>query len=43
MHLEERDLVAALGAEYVAYRRQVPMLVPLARRARWQHSARTVG
>lgn len=29
---EERDLVAALGAEYVKYRREVPMLLPLPRK-----------
>jgi protein-S-isoprenylcysteine O-methyltransferase Ste14 len=33
LHLEERDLVTALGAEYVAYRRQVPMLLPQPRRS----------
>jgi protein-S-isoprenylcysteine O-methyltransferase Ste14 len=32
--LEERDLVAAFGDTYVAYRRQVPMLLPLPFRAR---------
>jgi protein-S-isoprenylcysteine O-methyltransferase Ste14 len=30
---EERDLVAAFGAQYRRYRAQVPMLVPLLRRA----------
>ena len=28
MQLEERDLLAALGARYAAYRETVPMLVP---------------
>ena len=28
IHLEERDLVRHLGSRYVAYREQVPMLVP---------------
>jgi protein-S-isoprenylcysteine O-methyltransferase Ste14 len=28
MQLEERDLLAALGAGYAAYRETVPMLVP---------------
>lgn len=32
MRLEERDLVAALGAPYAAYRRTVPMLLPRIRR-----------
>jgi methanethiol S-methyltransferase len=30
---EERDLVAAFGAQYRRYRQQVPMLIPLPRRA----------
>ena len=34
MQLEERDLVAALGARYVAYRKSVPMLVPGLRKRR---------
>jgi protein-S-isoprenylcysteine O-methyltransferase Ste14 len=34
MQLEERDLVAALGAPYAAYRRTVPMLLPRLRRHR---------
>jgi methanethiol S-methyltransferase len=33
IQLEERDLVAHFGGDYVAYRRAVPMLVPFARRA----------
>ncbi len=28
MHLEERDLLAALGARYADYRRRVPMVIP---------------
>jgi len=32
MQLEERDLVAALGTRYVAYRERVPMLVPRLRK-----------
>jgi len=28
IRLEERDLVAAFGNEYVAYRARTPMLVP---------------
>jgi methanethiol S-methyltransferase len=32
MQLEEHDLVATLGNQYRAYRREVPMLVPLPRR-----------
>jgi protein-S-isoprenylcysteine O-methyltransferase Ste14 len=28
MQLEERDLLAALGSRYAAYRETVPMLVP---------------
>ncbi|HEU0027803.1 MAG TPA: NnrU family protein [Ktedonobacterales bacterium] len=32
--LEERDLVAALGEDYVAYQRATPMLVPFIRRRR---------
>ncbi len=31
VHIEERDLVAALGGQYRDYRRQVPMLVPIRR------------
>jgi protein-S-isoprenylcysteine O-methyltransferase Ste14 len=39
--LEERDLLAAHGADYEAYRSQVPMLLPLARpRGRALHVAR---
>jgi protein-S-isoprenylcysteine O-methyltransferase Ste14 len=34
MQLEERDLTAALGARYAAYRETVPMLVPGLRRRR---------
>ena len=34
LRLEERDLLASLGARYAAYRQAVPMLVPRARRAR---------
>jgi methanethiol S-methyltransferase len=34
MQLEERDLMAALGARYTAYRETVPMLVPWPRRRR---------
>lgn len=37
MQLEERDLVAALGAPYAAYRRTVPMLLPRVRRHRAAH------
>jgi len=33
IQLEERDLVAHFGGDYVEYRRAVPMLVPFARRA----------
>ena len=36
MQLEERDLVAALGARYAAYRETVPMLVPGLRKRRTQ-------
>ncbi len=32
LRLEEHDLVEALGEQYVAYRREVPALVPGARR-----------
>ncbi len=32
--MEERDLVGALGDDYRNYRREVPMLLPLGRRAR---------
>lgn len=39
---EERDLVAALGNQYRDYRREVPMLVPLARLPR-RHPTGTVG
>jgi protein-S-isoprenylcysteine O-methyltransferase Ste14 len=39
IQLEERDLVAHLGETYRAYRRQVPMLVPFARRREAGHSA----
>jgi methanethiol S-methyltransferase len=42
LHIEERGLVAALGNDYREYRREVPMLVPLKRRAR-RRSAETVG
>ncbi|MFI5507826.1 methanethiol S-methyltransferase [Mycobacterium sp. NPDC051804] len=34
VQLEERDLVAAIGERYLAYRRRVPMLVPLMRHHR---------
>ena len=34
MQLEERDLTAALGARYTAYRQAVPMLVPGLRKRR---------
>jgi protein-S-isoprenylcysteine O-methyltransferase Ste14 len=34
MQLEERDLLAALGARYAAYRETVPMLVPALRKRR---------
>jgi protein-S-isoprenylcysteine O-methyltransferase Ste14 len=34
VQLEERDLVAALGDQYHAYRREVPMLLPIPRRRR---------
>ena len=34
MQLEERDLTAALGARYAAYRKAVPMLVPGLRKRR---------
>jgi len=34
LRLEERDLVAALGDQYLEYRRQVPMLLPWPRRRR---------
>jgi methanethiol S-methyltransferase len=34
MQLEERDLVAALGERYAAYRERVPMLVPKLRKRR---------
>jgi protein-S-isoprenylcysteine O-methyltransferase Ste14 len=36
MQLEERDLLAALGARYAAYRETVPMLVPGLRKRRTQ-------
>ncbi|MEB3020796.1 methanethiol S-methyltransferase [[Mycobacterium] crassicus] len=32
VQFEERDLIAALGDEYLRYRRQVPMIVPVRRR-----------
>jgi protein-S-isoprenylcysteine O-methyltransferase Ste14 len=38
MQLEERDLMAALGTRYAAYRETVPMLVP---RLRKRHSRAT--
>jgi methanethiol S-methyltransferase len=41
-HFEERDLVAALGNQYRDYRREVPMLVPLARLPH-RHPTGTVG
>ncbi len=34
IHFEERDLVAAFGPAYRAYRRRVPALIPLSRRRR---------
>ncbi len=34
IRLEERDLVRAFGEDYLAYRRGVPMLLPLPRRLR---------
>lgn len=34
IQLEERDLVAAFGTDYVAYRRRTPMLVPRVRSSR---------
>jgi methanethiol S-methyltransferase len=34
LQLEERDLVAALGSDYIEYRRRVRMLVPLPRRVK---------
>jgi protein-S-isoprenylcysteine O-methyltransferase Ste14 len=37
MQLEERDLLAALGARYAAYRETVPMLVPALRKRRSRH------
>jgi methanethiol S-methyltransferase len=40
-HLEERDLVAALGDQYREYRRTVPMLLPFSKRSR--HPAETAG
>jgi methanethiol S-methyltransferase len=43
LQLEERDLMAAMGDQYRDYRRRVPMLIPLARRARRHKSAQTVG
>jgi protein-S-isoprenylcysteine O-methyltransferase Ste14 len=36
LQIEERSLVAAIGEEYRSYRRDVPMLLPLRRRARRQ-------
>ena len=41
VQLEERNLVAALGDQYRNYRRDVPMLVPLARSHR--HPTEAVG
>nr|CRL79764.1 putative integral membrane protein [Mycolicibacter nonchromogenicus] len=38
LQLEERDLVAALGAQYCEYRRRVPMLVPLPRLPRGEQT-----
>lgn len=32
LHLEERDLVAAIGAEYKAYQTKVPMILPTGRK-----------
>ena len=42
IRLEERDLVHEHGSAYEAYRRQVPMLVPFARRVRTAVGGRSV-
>ncbi len=34
LRLEERDLLRAYGPQYERYRRTVPMLIPIRRRAR---------
>lgn len=41
LQIEERSLVAAIGEEYRNYRRDVPMLLPIRRRAR-RHAAEPV-
>jgi protein-S-isoprenylcysteine O-methyltransferase Ste14 len=38
---EERDLVQAFGDRYLEYRRQVPMLIPIGRRAAEKRNAKT--
>jgi protein-S-isoprenylcysteine O-methyltransferase Ste14 len=40
IQLEERDLVSVHGRSYVEYRRRVPMLVPMTKRARSTEPAR---
>lgn len=39
IRLEERDLLTALGEDYAAYRREVPMLIPALRRYRDRQTA----